>query len=150
MCGMAEPKKIVIVDLDGTLADGTHREHHLKCDPRDWDGYYSKCSGDTPIREIIELVQLLAIKYEIWILTGRRDDTRLETVDWLREYHIPYSRLFMREHGDFTQDNELKLAWVDQAGVRDRVHLVLEDRQRVVDAWRQNGFRCIQVASGNF
>lgn len=33
---------------------------------------------------------------------------------------------------------------------RDRVHLAIDDRNRVVKAWREAGVPCLQVAEGAF
>jgi hypothetical protein len=51
---------------------------------------------------------------------------------------------------DRTQDDVLKLRWVEELGIKAKVLCIFEDRQRVVDAWRRAGYTCFQVAPGNF
>jgi len=53
-------KPIVLVDCDGTLANGQHREHHLDNTPKDWRKYYSQLHLDKPIDFVIRWVQLLS------------------------------------------------------------------------------------------
>ncbi len=66
----------------------------------------------------------------------------------------------MRPHGDYTPDEVLKSDWCDEyrlvpRGARELpddkpVALVFDDRDKVVRMWRERGFRCLQVAPGNF
>jgi hypothetical protein len=43
-----------VFDLDGTLADCTHRRH--LADAGDWDGFFAACVDDVPIAPVIELL----------------------------------------------------------------------------------------------
>ena len=151
--------KIVVFDLDGTLADGTHREHHLHrpegdSRPKDWDAYFAACRDDAPIGHIIELYwyyrQRRDIKVEIW--TGRIDQYRQDTIDWLQE-HLGgrLHSLTMRQILDRTADDELKRRWLHNARADGyEVALAFEDRARVVAMWRAEGVPCLQVAPGDF
>lgn len=145
------PRNIVICDLDGTLANDDHRNHHLQRTPRDWDTYFSLCGNDSLYHPVAQLVQLLKISgKQIYILSGRRDDYRAETIRWLQEHRIPYDHLEMRKRDDRTDDNLLKLQWVSALDISRRIWLVLEDRTRVVKAWREAGYTCLQVRAGDF
>jgi hypothetical protein len=55
----------------------------------------------------------------------------------------------MRPQGSFTPDDVLKQAWLDELGA-DNVFCVFDDRDKVVQMWRNNGLTCFQVAPGNF
>ena len=39
-------KKAVIFDIDGTSANGEHREHYLQHSPKDWKGFFSEMKKD--------------------------------------------------------------------------------------------------------
>lgn len=54
---------IYIFDIDGTLADLSHRLHFIQKKPADWDGFFAACSDDAPIPEVIELIQRLGKDY---------------------------------------------------------------------------------------
>ena len=60
--------------------------------------------------------------------------------------------LKMRPHGDFTPDDELKKQWLDELTAQERARLtaVFDDRDKVVQMWRENGVCCAQVAPGAF
>ena len=54
--------------------------------------------------------------------------------------------LFMRSEGDRRPDTVVKLEMMMSLGLTpDDVLCILDDRQSVVDMWRQNGFRVMQV-----
>ena len=40
--------KAVIFDIDGTLADCSHRLHHVTGDKRDWNKFFAEMSEDPP------------------------------------------------------------------------------------------------------
>lgn len=51
--------KTIVFDLDGTLADITHRLHFIKDGNHDWDGFFAACVDDAPIPEMVALFQVL-------------------------------------------------------------------------------------------
>jgi hypothetical protein len=146
-----EVKSLVIVDLDGTLADGKHREHHLHPkEKRDWDAYYEKCGLDAPHEDVIQVVNSLqASGYIIIIITGRREQTRPATEQWLRHYGVCYDVLIMRPVGCHTDDHIWKVEMISLVGPQN-ILVVIEDRNRIVSEMRARGLRVIQVAEGNF
>lgn len=154
-------KKNIICDLDGTIALDHHRNHFLHQEgctgpgcgcKRDWDGYYAACEGDFPNWPVIDLLRLFwEDGYKIHIISGRVERTLEVTSKWLRNHAVPHTSLHLRPEGVFTQDNLLKIVRAKSLGLEpDNVIFCLEDRQRVVDAWREYGYTCFQVAPGTF
>ena len=43
--------KIVLCDIDGTIANNDHRQHYLE-DKKDWDGFFAELINDAPIYKI--------------------------------------------------------------------------------------------------
>tara|TARA_B000000565_G_scaffold250158_1_gene222338 strand:+ start:676 stop:1383 length:708 start_codon:yes stop_codon:yes gene_type:complete len=67
-----------------------------------------------------------------------------------REYNDKYFQLrpylYMRKEGDFRNDIEVKREMIHSLNIKpDDVLCILDDRQGVVDMWREEGFRCLQV-----
>ena len=54
--------------------------------------------------------------------------------------------LYMRKEGDTRDDVEVKREMIHSLNITpDDVLCILDDRQGVVDMWREEGFRCLQV-----
>ena len=86
--------KCFIFDLDGTLADDSHRAHFIASGTKDWDAYYAACPDDKPIEHTIQLAHdLHARGYKIVIITGRSETVRRETEDWLIRHGFPSRRI---------------------------------------------------------
>ena len=148
-------KSTVIFDLDGTLAlVDKRREIAKKPNGKiNFDIFYDPqyIELDEPNSFVIDLAKMYKRDgYEIVIVSGRSDRTKEATDRWLEKYGVLYDRMIMRKRKNFTPDNELKERWLEKYLDPDNIHVVVDDRQRVVDMWRRNGLDVFQVANGNF
>ena len=150
--------KIVIFDLDGTLADITARRTLATKDngKLDWDIFFNRdnIKLDVPNQKVVDMARMINMtdRYQIFILSGRSKSTYRTTQQWLIQNDIPFDHLMMRptdKHHHYMKDSDLKQMWLNDIGV-DNVAMVFDDRQQVVDMWRQNGLTCFQVADGDF
>ena len=59
--------------------------------------------------------------------------------------------MFLRPDGDFRPDEEFKADLADRfEKLGGKIDLVFDDRNKVVDMWRQRGTTVVQVAEGDF
>lgn len=144
--------KAIIVDIDGTLADCSHRRHFVEARPKDWPGFYAAMANDGWNEMVMHVVGLLSGHLEVLVVTGRPDDHRDTTEQWLIDHpSFSYDELFMRKAGDFRPDTEVKREiYRREIAPHYEVVLVLDDRASVVDMWRAEGLQCWQVAEGDF
>ena len=141
-------KAIVIVDIDGTIADVRHRLHHIQGGRRkNWKAFFEAMDSDTPIEPMIERVHELEREYDIIIVTGRPEHYRVRTEKWLKAHGIRYLKLFMRPDGDHRPDYTVK-AEVLREFPKGKIVLAIDDREPVCDMWEKNGIRCIRVDNG--
>ena len=78
---------LYIFDLDGTLADITHRLHYIQQDKKDWRGFFAACVDDAPILPTIRTLQALHKSgADVWIWSGRSDECKAQTVKWLQRH----------------------------------------------------------------
>ena len=155
---MNKNKKTVIFDLDGTLAlIDSRREISIGDDDKmDWDTFFDPkmISLDDPNQPVIDMANILSKQgYTIYILSGRSDVTYQATIDWLNKYGVWFDNLIMRpKKHHFMPDNDLKQMWLNDTTIvnKDDIFAVFDDRQQVVDMWRDNGLFVFQVADGDF
>jgi uncharacterized HAD superfamily protein len=140
-------KPNVIFDLDGTLCDLSHRLPHLNSSPKNWEAFHSGCVNDAPKQDVIALTHILYMFHNVYILSGRNGKVEAETRAWLTKHRVAYNHLIMRPENDRRDDVDLKRKMAREAGLTPANTLVVfDDRQRVVDMWREDGFTCCQVA----
>ena len=158
---MNKDKNIVIFDLDGTLADITlRRTLAMNSGKMDWDVFFDRdnIKLDVPNTPVIKMAQLLHSQgFKIVIFSGRSKATYRTTRQWLIQNDVPFDLLKMRPndrdtggHWHFMKDSDLKQFWLDDLDIKDDVYAVFDDRQQVVDMWRDNGLTVFQVADGDF
>ena len=145
----------VIFDLDGTLADIEKRRNLSTKDngKMDWDKFFDpkNIKLDEPNLPVTLLAKMMFDKgFRIVIFSGRLDVTKEATKRWLEDNGIKWDILKMRpQHMKFVDDAELKREWLHELG-KDSVFLVVDDRKKVVDMWRQEGITCFEVDEAHF
>jgi predicted kinase len=146
-------KPTIVVDLDGSLCDITHRRHFVAGPgKKDWVGFGAAIPDDTPSPMVAEVVKLLKEKYTILYVSGRNAQYRRATEEWLEKQGLDFHfALFMRGVTDF-RDDEIIKEEIYNRYIKDHfdVKLVLDDRARVTNMWRRIGLECWQLAEGNF
>lgn len=131
----------IVCDIDGTLA------HMHDRSPYDW----SKVGNDKVDILIAWLTSILFRSVSVILVSGRDASCHKETQDWLAKNGICYTKLIMRKEGDNRPDEVVKEEIFNE-NIRGNynVRFVLDDRNKVVDMWRQLGLKCLQVAEGDF
>lgn len=131
----------IVCDIDGTLA------HMRDRSPYDW----GKVGNDKVDIPIAWLTSILFRSVSVILVSGRDASCHKETQDWLAKNGICYTKLIMRKEGDNRPDEVVKEEMFNE-NIRGNynVKFVLDDRNKVVDMWRQLGLKCLQVAEGDF
>ena len=145
--------KTALFDIDGTLADIEHRRVYLNENPPNWKKFNSLMGLDTPNYPIVRLYNTLwkSAEYNIELITGRNEEFRQITEQWLVWNEIPFKKIHMRKDKDNRADHIIKKEILDElTRTGYDIEIVVDDRQQVVDMWRANGITCLQCAEGNF
>lgn len=141
-------KKIIILDLDGTVADCTHRLYYIEGENRDYNSFFDSMVDDEPIHPIIDLVRTLALSQEYLIIavTGRPITHLRQTHLWLTENFIPYHAIFMRPADDYRKDTVIKKEILDMIRKEfGEPEFALDDRPDVLRMWRSEGIFTLAV-----
>lgn len=145
---------MIVFDIDGVLADTRHRAHHickedltLKEHP-DWEAFFAECGEDPVIESGMVLLRALAEQGHnaaISFLTGRSEQVRTLTEDWLEEnLEVWYDELIMRPVGDHRPDYVFKgeqLRRLQAEG--SQVELLVDDSLPVIEAALKLGITCL-------
>lgn len=138
--------KAYISDIDGTVADGKHRQHWVRSKPKNWNAYNAAMHNDTPIISVIYTIRALHAAGNVIILSsGRQDKDRKTTEDWMKLHGVPYEELYMRKTGDYRDDTIVKEEMLREIEKKYDIVGVFDDRIKVVDMWRRNGLHVFDV-----
>lgn len=144
-------KKAIIVDLDGTLADITHRRHFLEGEKKDWKNFSRNVIRDELNVWCREIILRMAPDHEILLVSGRGEELREETESWLTQHSVPYQALYMRRRGDHRDDTVVKREiFEEKIRPEHEVLFAIDDRAKVVRMWREAGVVCLQCDWGDF
>lgn len=144
-------RKIIVCDLDGTIADCMHRIGWIKHRPKNYDAFGAGIPHDTPIEQTIWLVREFAKSSFIIMCSGRSDKFRIETEQWLKKHDVPYETLLMRKEGDMRADYIIKEELLQDIRKHyGEPYLAIDDRLSVIEkCWVKNGIYVLNVNQHN-
>lgn len=141
--------RVSVWDLDGTLADDSHRLHLLpsegSTEPEDYEDYHSLLHLDPVIEKSKFVLNLLSLETEIIYLTSRPSNHRFSTARWMREKGLPEGHLVMRPEGSRIGSAEFKGSYLDYLIVSClcQVLFLFDDREDILEEGRSRGIKSI-------
>lgn len=145
--------KTILFDIDGTLADLNGRQKFLKQAKPDWQSFNAKMEEDLPNFPVVALYKALyeSKKFEIILVSGRQERFRKVTQTWLAWHEIPFNTLLMRADDDQRPDWQVKQDILKTLQAQGKeILFTIDDRQSVVDMWRNDGITCLQCQKGDY
>lgn len=141
------PGPTICVDIDGVLADATHRQYHL--DYHDWDSFFSAAGDDGLLAPQAALLEVVGVDHVVALVTSRPEWIGGLTTGWLKRFEVRWDLLIMRSNGDYRRAPQMKAAAVEQLRNRrfDPV-LAFDDDARNVAAYDRCGVPCVYIHSG--
>jgi hypothetical protein len=145
---------VLLVDLEGVLFNNAQRLHLFKA--AQWAEYETSFPDDTVYPVMSQfLSSVYWSTFELVIVTGRYQKYYDQTVEQMRKVNIHPEHLLMRDNFDIpkTKEPELKLQLLDEIKrlypEPGTMFIALEDRDDVVEAYRNAGIECWQVRNGS-
>ncbi len=132
---------IAVIDIDGVLADATHRQHHVDQRPKDWSAFFDEVGADDVIDRGRERLMELSLDHRIVLLSGRPESTRTDTEGWLDQQGIRYADLRLRPDQDRRKAADYKSEAIEAIGTPDEVAVVIDDDLAVVERLAGLGYR---------
>jgi beta-phosphoglucomutase-like phosphatase (HAD superfamily) len=136
---------LVVVDIDGVVADVSHRLVHLRAQPRDWDAFFAAMADDPLLSEGEAVANRAARDHDLAWITGRPARYADVTARWLRAHRLPEGPVHHRRDADRRPADVVKLHTVRRLAHSRRVVLVVDDDPTVCTALRNAGFGVFQA-----
>jgi hypothetical protein len=132
---------IAVVDIDGVLADASHRQHFLDGRPRDWDAFFASVGDDTVIQAGCDRVAELAREHRVVLLSGRPERTRADTLAWLDRHGLAADTVVLRPDTDRRPAAIFKAEAIVAIGSPAEVAVVVDDDETVTARLDASGYR---------
>ena len=154
----------IICDVDGTLMNVEKRVEYAKKHKKDtdrvmyWDIFLNPMvmlEFDTPNKDVVGVIKSLYHSdwenYNLIITSARNERHRDVTMKQLELARVDYDAMYLRDDGDMRPDDIVKeelLGKIRTDGYNPTI--AFDDRNQVVNKWRELGINCYQVRSGDF
>ncbi len=147
--GKLAPNRCVIFDVDGVLADATHRQYLVTGSRRNWNLFFDECGKDPLIEPVAAMGRMLDPALTVILLTARPSSVADITLQWLDRHDVRWDLLVMRDYGDYQLARDFKdysLHELRTFGFEPE--LAIEDDERNVAMFERRGVPCLYHHSG--
>lgn len=146
-------EKVVICDLDGTLADCSHRLRYARGPEKDWSKFFAGIEDDSLREDVAQQVldTLTKNNAKLIFVSARPETYEDDTMRWLFYKGFPegsYSALIMRNSNDKRDDTEVKSDIYDKYLKNLDIVSIFDDRPKVIRMWREKGLDVVDVGNG--
>ena len=138
-------RPLAVFDIDGVLADVTHRVHLLQQRPPEWDAFFAAARHDPVLPAGVALLLEAARDCDVLYLSGRPERCRADTLDWFTQHALPTGALCLRGDLDRRPAAVAKPGWLIEASRGRIVAVVVDDDPDVCEAYRAGGWTVLQA-----
>lgn len=141
----ASTGKFVLFDLDGTLINVNPIVHLIG----QWEEFAEASLKCPPATRMVEFALHCQRFSDIIVVTGKSEVYQQRVADYLSLLGILPEAILMRPKSSMDSDAILKPRLIEQylgADWRDQVLFAVEDRDKMVEAWRALDITCLQCA----
>ncbi len=133
-------RPVAVFDIDGVLADVSHRLHYLQSRPQRWERFFHAADRDPLLAEGADRLRAALVEHDVVYLTGRPERNRALTQRWLHRHGLPTGPLLMREDDDYRPARWMKRDALRELAAGRTIASVLDDDPAVVahltaDGW---------------
>lgn len=141
----APVRPLAVLDIDGVLADVSHRVAHVQRRPKDWGAFFAAMADDPVLAQGLALANELAEEHDVVYLTGRPAAYAQVTREWLDRHGLPAGPVLHRRDGDRRPARVAKAALLRALMTRTPVTVAVDDDEAVCDAYRRLGVHVVHA-----
>mgnify|MGYP003085444686 CR=1 FL=1 len=145
--------KYIVFDIDGVLADCSHRLHYIQGDNKDYEKFYSdeEVLKDTPIPNLGNILfEIRNANYkgsntDIKFLTARNIKCITATAEWLeRNFGIMVEEgdILMRPEKDWRPAHEVKEDLIKKYVGFENILFAFDDDDKINEMYKKYGVTC--------
>jgi phosphoglycolate phosphatase-like HAD superfamily hydrolase len=138
--GERDDRALAVFDIDGVLADVTHRLHHLRARPQRWERFFTDAERDPLLEEGARRLREALEVHDVVYLTGRPERNRRLTTRWLARHGLPTGPLNMRADDDYRPARWMKREVLRRLAREREFVSVLDDDPAVVSVLTADGW----------
>ncbi len=142
-----EKKEAIVVDIDGTIADNSHRTHLVEGRKKNWKKFFEKMVDDKPIQQNILLVhKYFKGGHIVIIFTGRYEKDESLTRNWLDKYlGIKEYLLFQRDNNDFRDSKDYKKETLLKIQENFNIRAIMENDKKIIELCKRMNLTYLEV-----
>jgi FMN phosphatase YigB (HAD superfamily) len=142
----AKKIKVVIFDVDGTLANVDPYIHFVRGLKKDYDAFHEASIDAMPNFEVLQMLnQAVSDRHAILVVTSRKEKWRGLTSMWLAKNNARSNALFMRADNDYRPDYEVKKDILDKINEYWDVVHAIDDNPNVIRLWQENNIPTTKI-----
>lgn len=149
--------KYIIFDIDGVLADCSHRLRYIKGEKKDYEKFYSDeevlkdkvIEGGKQALELLRALESLelalgSMEYVgIALVSARNEKCRVATADWLASnFDGSYDQILMRPSNDWRPAHEVKESLIKKHIGFENILFALDDDDKINEMYAKHGVMC--------
>ena len=143
--------KYIVFDIDGVLADCSHRLKYIQGEDKDYDSFYSydEILKDKPILNLDKI--LLNIQcaensdIDIRFITARNIKSITATAEWLEKYFsimVEEGDILMRPENDYRPSHEVKKSLIEKHIGFENILFAFDDDDQVNKMYKKHRITC--------
>lgn len=152
--------KYIVFDIDGVLADCSHRLKYIQGENKDYDKFYSdkEIMKDKPIetsRKILDMLYELYVMEdfyrptefygEVIFITGRNEICEEATHNWILRNMDMFEgsfKLYMRPKNDYRPAHEVKKDLIEKHIGFENILFAFDDDDQINEMYKKHGVMC--------
>ena len=137
----------IVYDIDGTLADASHRRHFVGGEKKDWQQFLKASAEDKLVQSAADMwAEHVREGYVIIVMSGRpawlAETTRL----WLAKHGLHPEKQLMRDNKDRSPDANIKRYYLHQLRRQGyNVLMAVDSRKEAAAMWKEEGIPVVAL-----